>query len=88
MIIMSNSLIAFEQSVTFNNIRKTEKNNKYVNNLNDIIVEGPGLIIFELTERREPISNPMGNRIFIILTVVLFIVELLGQIFAHYNLRQ
>ena len=88
MIIMSNSLIAFEQSVTFNNIRKTEKNNKYVNNLNDIIVEGPGLIIFELSERRIPITNPMGNRIFILLTIVLFLVEIIAQFFIHYNLRQ
>ena len=83
---MANGLVAFEQSITFNNIRKTEKNNKYVNNLNDIIVEGPGLIIFELSERKIPISNPMGNRIFI-LTVVLFLVEILTQIFVHYNLR-
>jgi len=88
MIIMSNSLIAFEQSVTFNNIRKTEKNNKYVNNLNDIIVEGPGIIIFELSERRIPITNPMGNRIFILLTIVLFLVEIIAQFFIHYNLRQ
>lgn len=88
MAIMANGLIAFEQSITFNNVRKTEKNNKYVNNLNDIIVEGPGLIIFEIAERKISMNNPMGNRIFIILTVVLFIVELLGQIFAHYNLRQ
>lgn len=88
MIIMSNSLIAFEQSVTFNNIRKTEKNNKYVNNLNDIIVEGPGLIIFEVSERRIPITNPMGNRIFILLTIVLFLVEIIAQFFIHYNLRQ
>jgi uncharacterized protein (AIM24 family) len=87
MAIMANSLVAFEQSITFNNIRKTEKNNKYVNNLNDIIVEGPGLIIFELAERKMPMSNPMGNRIFIILTVVLFLVEILAQIFVHYNLR-
>ena len=88
MIIMANSLIAFEQSITFNNLRKYEKNNKYVNNLNDIIVEGPGLIIFELTERREPISNPMGNRILIILSITLFIIEVIAQFFIHYNLRQ
>jgi len=87
MAIMANGLVAFEQSITFNNIRKTEKNNKYVNNLNDIIVEGPGLIIFELAERKMPMSNPMGNRVFIILTVILFLVEILAQIFVHYNLR-
>ena len=87
MAIMANSLIAFEQSITFNNIRKTEKNNKYVNNLNDIIVEGPGLIIFELAERKMPMTNPMGIRIFILLTVLLFLVEIIAQIFIHHNLR-
>ena len=42
MIIMANSLIAFEHTVTFNTIRKVNnnKNNKYVNCINDIIVEG------------------------------------------------
>ena len=87
MAITANGLIAFEQSITFSNVRKTEKNNKYVNNLNDIIVEGPGLIIFELAERKLTMANPMGNRIFIFLTVVLFLFEILTQIFVHYNLR-
>ena len=89
MIIMANSLIAFEHTVTFNTIGKVNnKNNKYVNNLNDIIVEGPGLIIFELGERKIPMSNPMGNRIFIIMTIVLFIIEIITQYFIHFNLRQ
>jgi hypothetical protein len=88
MTIMANSLVAFEQSVTFNNIRKTEKNNKYVNNLNDILVEGPGLIIFELADRKIPMTNPFGNRIFIILTVVLFLIEIIAQFFIHLNLRE
>ena len=80
MIIMANSLIAFEHTVTFNTIGKVNnKNNKYVNNLNDIIVEGPGLIIFELGERKIPMSNPMGNRIFIIMTIILFIFEIITQ---------
>ena len=87
MAITANGLIAFEQSITFSSVRKTEKNNKYVNNLNDIIVEGPGLIIFELAERKLPMVNPMGNRIFIFLTVVLFLFEILTHIFVHYNLR-
>ena len=88
MIIMGNSLIAFEQSITFNNLRKIEKKNKYVNNLNDIIVEGPGLIIFELTERREPLGNSMGNKIFIIMSIILFLLEIIVQFFIHYNLRE
>ena len=88
MTIMANSLVAFEQSVTFNNIRKTENNNKYVNNLNDILVEGPGLIIFELADRKIPMTNLLGNRIFIILTVVLFLIEIIAQFFIHFNLRE
>ena len=88
MVLMSNSLVAFEQSVTFSNVKKTDKNNKYVNNLNDIITEGPGLIIFELAERKIPMTNPMGNRIFILITVVLFLLEIIAQFFIHYNLRQ
>ena len=88
MVLMSNSLVAFEQSVTFSNVKKADKNNKYVNNLNDIIAEGPGLIIFELAERKIPMTNPMGNRVFILITVVLFLLEIIVQFFIHYNLRQ
>jgi hypothetical protein len=88
MVLMSNSLVAFEQSVTFSNVKKTDKNNKYVNNLNDIIAEGPGLIIFELAERKIPMANPMANRAFILITVVLFLLEIIAQFFIHYNLRQ
>ena len=86
MVIMANSLIAFEQTVTFNTISKIiNKNNKYVNSLNDIIVEGPGLIIYELGERKIPMSNPMGNRIFIIMSIVLFIIEIITQYFIHFS---
>ena len=89
MVLMASSLIAFEQTVSLNNIKRdVNNNNKYVNNLNDIIVEGPGLIIFELSERRIPMTNPMGNRVFILLTIALFIVEIIAQFFVHYNLRQ
>ena len=86
MIIMGNSLVAFEQSITFSNIPKSNTNNKYVNNINDIIVEGPGLIIFEVTERKVPINYPKGYMIMI--PIALFILEILAQIILHYNLRQ
>ena len=86
MIIMGNSLVAFEQSITFSNISKSNTNNKYVNNINDIIVEGPGLIIFEVTERKVPINYPKGYMI--IIPIALFILEILAQLILHYNLRQ
>ena len=85
MIIVGNSLVAFEQSITFSNITKTESNNKYVNNINDIIVEGPGLIIFELSERKMPINHHMG--LIIIISTILFILEIIAQLILHYNLR-
>ena len=86
MIVMGNSLIAFEQSITFSDIGKSNTNNKYVNNINDIIVEGPGLIIFEVTERKIPINYPKGYMILI--PIALFILEIFGQLILHYNLRQ
>ena len=86
MIVMGNSLIAFEQSITFSDIGKSNTNNKYVNNINDIIVEGRGLIIFEVTERKIPINYPKGYMILI--PIALFILEIFGQLILHYNLRQ
>ena len=86
MIIMGNSLVAFEQSITFSNVSKTNPNNKYVYNINDIIVEGPGLIIFEVTERKVPVTYPKGYMILI--PVALLLLEILAQLILHYNLRQ
>ena len=86
MIVMGNSLIAFEHSITFSDIGKSNTNNKYVNNINDIIVEGPGLIIFEVTERKIPINYPKGYMILI--PIALFILEIFAQLILHYNLRQ
>ena len=88
MVIIQSSLIAFEQSITFNTIKKSEKKDKYVNNWNDIVVEGPGLIIFEFTDRKIPIYNPMVNRVILIFTICFFLLELLVQLSLHYNLRQ
>ena len=47
---MKNGLVAFEKSVSFFKIPQAQAQNKrvtYVNTAEDIIVEGPGLIIFE-----------------------------------------
>ena len=87
MVLMSRSIVAFEQTITFSHIKSDNKiNNKYVNSLNDIIVEGPGLIIFELTERRIILSKN-NNKIFIISFVLLFF-EIIAQLFVHYNFRE
>ena len=50
-VIMKYGLIAFEKSVSFFKVPNNNKNN-YFNNNEDIIVEGPGLIIFESVERK------------------------------------
>ena len=87
MVLMSRSIIAFEQTITFSHIKSDNKiNNKYVNSLNDIIVEGPGLIIFELTERRIILSKN-NNKIFIISFVLLFF-EIIAHLIVHYNFRE
>ena len=86
MILMGNSLVAFENSITFSNISKTNATNKYVNNINDIIIEGPGLIIFEFSERKMPINYPKGYMI--LLPIILFILEIIAQLIFHYNFRQ
>jgi hypothetical protein len=86
MILMGNSLVAFENSITFSNIPKNNINNKYVNNINDIIVEGPGLVIFEITERKMPVNYPKGYMIAI--PILLFILEIIAQLIFHYNFRQ
>ena len=87
MVLMSRSIVAFEQTITFSHIKSDNKiNNKYVNSLNDIIVEGPGLIIFELTERRIILSKN-NNKIFIISFVLLFF-EIIAQLIVHYNFRE
>lgn len=87
MVLMNRSIVAFEQTITFSHIKSDNKNdNKYVNNLNDIIVEGPGLIIFELTERRIILSKN-NNKIFII-SFVLLLFEIIAQLIVHYNFRE
>ena len=48
-IILKNGLVAFEKSVSFYKISKNQTQNKklsYVNSNEDIIIEGPGLVIF------------------------------------------
>ena len=77
-IIMKSQLIAFEKSVTFSKIIKSEDNKStYVNSEDDIICEGPGLIIFELNERKQ---NPIKIQRVIGLTlllIILYIIEFL-----------
>ena len=73
MILLGQSLIAFEGSISFRTIKSKNMNFKYVNELNDIIIDGPGLIIFEQCERFIPINNNKKYIIFAIsFIVVLF----------------
>ena len=52
-IIMKNQLIAFENTITFSKIIKSQENKTtYFNCDNDIICDGPGLLIYELNERK------------------------------------
>ena len=71
MILLNKSLIAFEGTVSFREISK--KDNKYVNQLEDIIIDGPGLIIFEYCKRVNPIIN---NKKYLVIGLAIFIIFL------------
>ena len=71
MILLGQSLIAFEGSISFRTIKSKNMNFKYVNELNDIIIDGPGLIIFEQCERFIPLNNNKKYIIFAISFIVI-----------------
>ena len=75
-IIMKNELLVFEKTITFSNLIKTERNQStYVNLENDLICEGPGLIIFELNERKEKPIKFSKLMILSIIIILLYILE-------------
>jgi uncharacterized protein (AIM24 family) len=76
MIILGSSLVGFEGTISFRPIKNKDTNNKYVNQLNDIIVDGPGLIIFEYNQRIVPITKNSKTLGFMILIVLIFIIEI------------
>lgn len=69
-IILKNGLVAFEKTVSFYKVSVSQnKNINYVNSGEDIIVEGPGLIIFEPVKRKIKDMKPF----FVFLVPTLFI---------------
>ena len=72
MVLLGQSLIAFEGSISFRTIKSKNMKFKYVNELNDIIIDGPGLIIFEQFERIAPMTNNHYAMIALI-TLILFL---------------
>jgi uncharacterized protein (AIM24 family) len=82
MSLVVNSIIAFEESVNFTSIKKGNNNLKYLNSFNDIIVEGPGLIIFENTGRRITLTNSKRNKIFVLIIICLFILQIITIFFS------
>lgn len=77
MVLLGESLLAFEESISFRQIKEKD-NYKYVNQINDIIIDGPGLIIFEPCERIIPIIN---NKKYGFIAFVIFI--LVMQVAFH-----
>ena len=64
-------LIAFEGTISFELIPDQEKNLKrYVNILNHIKINGPGLIIFEPGQRTIPVQDQKKQYIIIIISVI------------------
>ena len=79
MVLLGQSLIAFEGSISFRTIKSKNMDFKYVNELNDIIIDGPGLIIFEQCER---FTRTNKNKKYIIFTIAFILILL--QIFFNY----
>ena len=77
MILLGNSLVAFEGSVSFRPIKNKDGYNKYVNQINDIIVDGPGLILFEYNERFVPIINNSKKIGLIFLILLAFVFQII-----------
>ena len=77
-IIMKSHLIAFEKTVTFSKIIKNDdKKLTYINTENEIICEGPGLIFFELGEKKQTLFKTQKLIIIIIIIIALYILEYL-----------
>ena len=73
MILLGESLLAFEGSISFRPIKEKKENNKYVNKLNDIIIDGPGLIIFEPCQRIIPMVNNKKYGLIAIIIIILIL---------------
>lgn len=84
MILLGQSLIAFEGSITFRQIKSKDKYYKYVNEVNDIIIDGPGLIIFEQCERIVPMTN--NHYAMIALLILILITQFIIQLLIYYKI--
>ena len=74
-IIMKNQLIAFENSITFSKIIKSQENKTtYFNCDNDIICDGPGLLIYELNERK---NIPFKMQTLLSLLIIIILISFL-----------
>jgi len=79
MILLAQSLIGFEGSISFRQVKDKNGISKYANSLNDIYVDGPGLILFEPCERLIPIINNSKKYTLIGLTILFIILQLIFQ---------
>ena len=88
--LLFDSIVAFEGTITFTPVEDDKKNIfKYINSLNDIVVEGPGLVIFDPCCARKKLIRP--NKYFAITSIVfgliLIIHELVSLMFINRNLQ-
>ena len=89
MILLTDSIIAFEGTITFKNLKKDYKKlNSYVNYFNDVIVEGPGLVIFEPVDRTMTLEVGGNRNRLIRMTMILVLLEIIVQIFIQFNIGQ
>jgi hypothetical protein len=79
MVLLAQSLIGFEGSISFRQVKDKNGIRKYTNSLNDIYVDGPGLILFEPCERLVPMINNNKKYALIGLTILFIVLQLIFQ---------
>ena len=73
LILSATSLIAFEGSISFEIISlRSNSFDNYVNGFNHLIIKGPGLIIFEPSEKI-PFEKINKNKKFIVISLILLL---------------
>ena len=72
---MKNQLIAFENTITFSKIIKSQENQTtYLNLDTDLICDGPGLLIYELNERK---NIPFKMQTLLSLLIIIILISFL-----------
>lgn len=91
-VIMKNGLIAFEKSVSFykmsaNQNQTPNKHVNYINSIEDIIVEGPGLVMFHTCDRMNKTVHKGMFKSLVVTFVIMAFIELITRIVIRFPIE-